>query len=193
MRLCDVSQAGNHDRIWETTTEIAFQFAICQNSIYSFQVIIFFGLLNVMTSLPSQNTSKYHHAEIDAVKDCPCKATAQFDNRNYRAVHDDIKNPDNFLPKAILEPECLEGADEKKACSAWGLSMFVSPEKLNAMVVRVEKTVPGFRMKIGQYAAKMNLSSNEGMRTPATKSGHFDFYAYKTCDYLAQVESSEKY
>lgn len=146
-----------------------------------------------MTSLQSQNTSKYHHAEIERINDCPCKATSLFDDCNYRAVHADIEHPDNFQPKAILEPEFLEGADDRKTCSAWGLSMFVSPEKLNAMVLRVERTVPGFRLKIGEYAAKMRLSSDEGVRTPATKSGHFDFYAYKTCDYLVQVESLEKY
>lgn len=146
-----------------------------------------------MTSLPPKNTFQYHHAEIKKINGCPCKATAQFDDCNYRAVHDDIAHPDNFQPKAVLEPECLEGADDKKACSAWGLSMFVSPEHLNAMVVRVERSVPGFRMKIGQYAAQMQLSSTEGVRTPVTKSGHFDFYAYNTCNYLAQVVSLKKY
>lgn len=136
---------------------------------------------------------QFHHSEIEHITGCPCNPSAPFDDNNYRAVHDDIKNPDNFLPKAILEPECLDGANDKKACGCWGLSMFDSPENLRKMVEKVEKRVPNFRKKIGANVAKMKLSNVEGVRTATNNSGHFDFYAYDTCNYLLQVESVKKY
>lgn len=140
-----------------------------------------------MNSIPTPQLPKFIHQEITQISGCPCTPSAAYGVVSIRAVHADIQHPDNFKPKAILEPYLLKGATAKKACGLWGVSMFDTPDDLRSMVSRVEVTVPGFRKKIGFNYAEMALSTSHGTRTPSNKSGHFNFYAYQTCNYHEQV------
>jgi len=131
----------------------------------------------------------YKHAEIEKIAGCPCNPSAAFKEISYRAVQADISHQNNFLPKAILEPDSLKGASPSKACGLWGLSMYENPESLKDMIVRVEKSVKNFRKKIGDHYAEITLSSTHGTRTPANKSNHFDFYGFSDCDYTLHIKA----
>lgn len=142
-----------------------------------------------MNAVLTPQTPQYIHSQIVQISGCPCSSPAAFGASSYRAVHANLQHASNFAPKAVLEPHLLKGATASKQCSLWGVSMFDNPQSLRDMVVRVERTVKNFRKKIGDHCAEMSLTTAHGTRTPSNKFGHFDFYAYTTCDYHAQVVS----
>lgn len=142
-----------------------------------------------MNSVTMPLAQQYIHPQVLMIAGCPCSPSAPFAKVSYRAVHANSLHPNNFLPKAVLEPQKLIGASPKNACSLWGLSMYDTPQALRDMVTRVESTVPNFRKKIGDQCAEMVLDASHGTRTHSNKSGHFDFYAFVTCNYHAQVVS----
>jgi hypothetical protein len=131
----------------------------------------------------------YKHPDIAQISGCPCSASAPFQEISYRAVQADIEHRNNFLPKAVLEPDSLKGVSSSKACGLWGLSMYEDPASLRDMIVRVEKTVKNFRKKIGDHYAEIALSENDGTRTLSNKHRHFDFYGYSNCEYVQLVKS----
>lgn len=142
-----------------------------------------------MNAVPTPHKKQYIHGQIVQINGCACSASAPFGTASYRAIHASLQHPSNFLPIAILEPHRLRGATPAKQCALWGLSMFESPQALTSMVARVERSVKNFRKKIGDHCAEMPLTGDHGTRTHANKDGHFDFYAYTTCSYEAQVVS----
>lgn len=139
----------------------------------------------VLTPQPPQ----YIYSQILQIAGCPCSTPAAFSTSSYRAVHANLDHPNNFLPKAILEPHLLKGAVASKQCGLWGVSMYENPEALRKMVARVERTVKNFRKKIGDHCAELALSAAHGTRTPSNAHDHFDFYGYTTCNYHAQIIS----
>jgi hypothetical protein len=145
-----------------------------------------------MNAVQNPQPPQYLYSQILQIAGCPCSVPAPFGSSSYRAVHANLEHPNNFLPKAILEPHLLKGAVGSKQCGLWGLSMYDNPDSLRTMIARVERTVKNFRKKIGDHCAELTLNAAHGTRTPSNSQNHFDFYGYKTCDYHAQVVSVQQ-
>jgi hypothetical protein len=127
-------------------------------------------------------------AELSAIPGCPGVHTAAFSGSSYRAVHSNHSNPENFLPRAVLDPALLKKCSKKCKCRAWGLSLFESAEQLRALLISAENTSRKLRKKLGDHYARFELTSADGMRTAASETGHFTFFEFVTFSAEASVK-----
>lgn len=117
-----------------------------------------------------------YHTELSQIEGCPGPRGA-FDGPGYCMVHESLQHPENFVPKAVLDPGRLQTASScKYRCALWGLSMFESLEQLKKHITRVERTTRNFRKLVGGYYAELHLKPSDGVRTTSSNSGHFDLH-----------------
>lgn len=128
-----------------------------------------------------------YREQISKLKKCPRNADQPFDDSCYRIVHQDIAHPDNFLPKAVLEPHYIQERGTKDCCLAWGLSLWENLQQIRTRVSGAAKSAVRLRLKLGYYA-ELNLTAQDGRRTKAGEKGHFTFYEYDTFDAKARVK-----
>lgn len=141
-------------------------------------------------SMP-QNTvpgSYKYQEKISAIPNCPSNATAPFQPLAYHAVRTNPPSTSDFLPKG-LDQKRAQTTPSARHCELWALSMFENADQLKEMVLRIEKRVPKFRLKVGEYCACLKLTDAHGKRTVSNHRGHFSFYEYESYDVHGAVVS----
>jgi hypothetical protein len=126
-------------------------------------------------------TKKYRYFDqLRDIAECPSEATAAFGCLAYRAVFEDIDDPRNFAPAALLDPVRLTSVKrDDDRCSMWSLSMFESPMQLAQRWQEIEVSIRNVRKKKGTHIAALEITATHGARTSATVSGHFSFYEFE--------------
>ena len=136
--------------------------------------------LSLNTPAPPVSGFKYQ-AEMGAIPGCPFKTNGEF-AESFRAVHEDLRHDNNFLPQGRLEPGKYDKSAAAHRCMQWALSMYESPEQLKAMIIRGKQIAPNFTRRVGEFCARLELTSKDGRRTAPTARGHFSFYEFASFD-----------
>lgn len=65
--------------------------------------------------------------------------------------------------------------------------MFESHQQLQKFMGKITKSVPKFKILVGDHCARLHLDDTHGKRTAADRNGHFDFYEYAHFDTKSAV------
>lgn len=135
-------------------------------------------------------TLKYRVEMQDlGLEDCPPAEYASSPLTAHRFVFEDLENPNNFKPIALIFPQRLnEFRDQAQKCQAFGLSMFVDGEKAKRHFLLLQKKTAGrFSNIVGTRLAVLNLRDADGLHSDPLErpDSHITFHEFEKTD-LAQ-------
>lgn len=84
----------------------------------------------------------------------------------------------SFLPAGKIKPQRMHNAKADTACSMLALSMYSAEDKARARYAAVLESNPNAPNSLGTHLAEGIISTSDGVCTPITGSGHFDFHPY---------------
>lgn len=132
--------------------------------------------------------------EMKDIEGCPLKETKTDIEVAYRFAFLAVKDTQNFLPIALLNPQrsMPGGKHIAKCCEAWSLSMFTTLEALQNKLKKVSETSPFFTKRVGEYFTQIKLTPSCGVHTVPNSSGHFEFFEKASFDGRMAVISHGK-
>lgn len=122
---------------------------------------------------------KYKAFHEDLLCDCPDKDKCYPVIRtSYRFVHEDLENPNNFLPALIINKS--RTSNECKAmCSGYALSFFTSLSAAEKKYLKIAAHAPLFPQTVGEYIAECDIRENDGVAEKVGQNGHFDLHEFE--------------
>lgn len=128
-----------------------------------------------------------YHAKVSAYAGCPPAPAAEPLGVGYRFVKADIEEESNWLPSSIKNPAAWKNKPAKVCCSALALSMYSTLDGLVAAARAGVDSSPNFLKRLGDYYARVKLTSECGRQTVPRDNGHFDLHEYTSFDRQASV------
>jgi hypothetical protein len=123
---------------------------------------------------------KYAH-EIKQVCDCPPASSQSVDCYAYRFAFDKLDK--SFTPVALFNPQMtVSGRPVAHCCEGYSLSMFDTLEQLRKRARAGLDRAPNFLKRIGDHFVRIKLTALDGIRTPSSSNGHFEFFEAATFD-----------
>ncbi|WP_186014498.1 hypothetical protein [Burkholderia gladioli] len=127
-------------------------------------------------------------AEIKRLDGCPPKDVTTIDIVGFRFAFEDIDDPSNYLPVAVVKPErVIAGQPIVQCCTGYSLSVFNSLESLARKAKQVMKTSPLFLRRVGDHFVALKITHNAGVCTEPNASGHFDLFESEDFSYRTSV------
>ena len=124
-------------------------------------------------------------AELAALMNCPPQSVTAITKTAYRFVHENITDPRNFLPVALIPGARLPGS--APCCTEYSLSFFENQEKAIERLRQLHGQQPLFHKRSGGCIATVAIDAGDGEATIASKKWtHFDLFEY------AEAEMSGK-
>lgn len=120
---------------------------------------------------------------LASLSGCPPTGAQPCERNAFRFVSDPIDG-NSFVP-AALGPR---RRTNRLSCSHYGLSMFTTEPHARARFAELEEKFYEIRKTLGTHLACVALTSDHGVQTAASASGHFDLHEYKDVD-LVPVSS----
>jgi len=116
-------------------------------------------------------------AQLPTEPQCPPGDAKQEERLCFRFSFDPL-TASSFIPAGKIKPQRMHGASDAIACSMLALSMYSSESKARAKYASVIKTNPNAPKTLGTHLARGKVLAGDGVCTPVTGSGHFDFHPY---------------
>ncbi len=109
----------------------------------------------------------------------------------YRWTFSEISNPQNFLPRALINDNPRIEKSKMK-CEGWSLSFYDTEENALNKFNSYRKNKPNIDKKLGTHLAKGILEESDGYCGKVNRDGHFEFFESINCDLSTKFEIISK-
>lgn len=167
--------SGCHFLIWLQTAKDRLKTGSNYATLFKLDTSQLMGTIHPKNQSLSQKSKILKYSDqISLIQFCPPIACKKTTITGYRFVFDDAEPAPSFTPVGLLNPGQIEGLDEKKKCSSFGLSFFNSANNAEEHFNRLQKRIPLIHKKLGGNLAEVNITPKHGLVSePIKDTGHF--------------------
>lgn len=134
-------------------------------------------------------TFKYEEYHRELTCDCPdIKNLKPTIRTAYRFSHEDLDNPNNFLPPLLINSS-RNGNKCELICSGYALSFFTSMALAEKKYEKIANGhAPQFIETVGRFIAECELRENDGVANKPGSNGHFDLHEFQNTSLVGRFK-----
>lgn len=150
-------------------------------------------LATAPTAGPQPAVQLKYAVQIKDITKCPSKKLKVEIGIAYRFAFDNLADPRNFLPIALIQPERMvpvpPGVKKpvKECCEAWSLSMYTTLDALQDRARKALETSPLFLKRVGSCFTQIKITPGCGAHTEPNHQDHFEFFERESFDGMKAV------